>query len=265
MLGEIKEKLSRGEIIVGANVVMSDPEVSELMGFAGCDYTWVDMEHAALNHKDIEQHIMAAHSGGAAAFVRIPWNDQVLAKRILDMGPDGIIFPFIRTRKDAENAVAACRFPPDGIRGWNPLRVLKYGLEDTNEFLAHYDSMVWKIIMVEHIDCVNDLENILAVDRIDAIIIGPSDLTGSMGKLLQTDTDEFWGLIKKITDIAKKAGVVIGAAVPTNCPQDKLLKWMQYGVQMFSIGQDSFMLASIVKNNVDATRDIYNKSGIHKG
>jgi 2-dehydro-3-deoxyglucarate aldolase/4-hydroxy-2-oxoheptanedioate aldolase len=251
LLEKLEQKLKRSELISGANVVLSDSAISELYGFAGCDYVWIDMEHAALTHKDVEDHIIASHSGGAAAFVRIPWNDQVMAKRIIDMGPDGIIFPFIRTAQDAKDAVRACSYPPGGIRGWNPIRALKYGITDQNWYIKNADSLVWKILMIEHIDAVNNIEEILSVPGINAIIIGPSDLTGSMGYPLQTNIPEFWPLIKKVTDAAKAAGVVIGTAVPTNSSKELLFQWLQYGLQMISFGQDAFLLSAMVRENLE--------------
>jgi 2-keto-3-deoxy-L-rhamnonate aldolase RhmA len=256
-LEKIRQKLQSGGLLCGANVVFSESAVSELYGFAGCDYVWIDMEHGSLTHKDVEHHIIASHSGGAAAFVRIPWNDQVMVKRIIDMGPDGIIFPFIRTVKDAEDAVSACSYPPKGIRGWNPIRASQYGLADTDWYIQNAGSLVWKILMIEHIDAVNNLEGILKVPGIEAIMIGPSDLSGSMGQLLQNDTKEFWDIIKRITDLARAAKMVIGVAIPPNLARDRLCKWLDYEVNFISFGQDSHLLSSIVKDNLANINEVY--------
>jgi 2-keto-3-deoxy-L-rhamnonate aldolase RhmA len=246
----LKQKISHRELLLGANVVFSESSVSELYGFAGCDFVWIDMEHGPLTHQDVKHHIIASHSGGAAAFVRIPWNDQVMVKRVIDMGPDGIIFPFIKTVQDARDAVSACTYPPNGIRGWNPVRASRYGFTDTDWYINNADSLVWKILMIEHIDAVNNLEEILKVPGIDAIMIGPADLSGSLGKLLQNDTKEFWDTIKGITDIAKAAGMVIGVAIPPNPSKEVLLKWLDNGINLISFGQDSNLLSRIVKDNL---------------
>lgn len=256
-LPDIKKKLEQGGLLVGANVLFDDADISELFGFAGCDYVWIDMEHAALDYKDVERHIIGAHAGGSAAFVRLPWNDMVMAKRILDMGPDGVIIPLIRSAEDAINAVKYCSYPPKGVRGWNPIRATKYGCMDAGWYISHVDSLTWKIVMIEHIDAVNDLENILAIPDIDAIMIGPSDLTGSIGHLLETDTQEFWNLIDRITRAAKEAGKVIGVALPVNTSKELIRKWVSYGVQMVSIGQDANFLVRIVQDNVRTAREAH--------
>ncbi|MCI8851902.1 MAG: 4-hydroxy-3-methylbut-2-en-1-yl diphosphate synthase [Lachnospiraceae bacterium] len=256
-LEKIKKKLEEQELLVGANVLFDDSDISELFGFAGCDYVWIDLEHAPLNPKDVERHIIGAHAGGAAAFVRLPWNDMVMAKQILDMGPDGIIVPLIRSAKDARDAVEFCSYPPKGVRGWNPIRAVEYGCVDANWYIEHVDSLIWKILMIEHIDAVEDLEQILAVPGIDGIMIGPSDLTGSMGCLLQNDTPEFWGMIQRITQLAKAAGKVIGVALPADSSRETLGKWMDYGVQMVSVGQDANFLANTVRRNVQMAREAF--------
>lgn len=257
MIDSIRQKVENNEIIVGANVVLCDPDVSELFGFAGCDYVWIDLEHSSMSYKSVEQHIIGCHASNTAAFVRIPWNDQVMAKRVLDMGPDGIIIPLIRSYEEAVEAIRACSYPPNGVRGWNPIRALQYGCINQNWYVENADRLVWKILMIEHIAAVNDLDRILSIPGVDAIIIGPSDLTGSMGKLHETNTEEYWCVIEKITDIARKHHVVIGAAVPTNCSSGILNKWLSYGVQMLSIGQDAFLLSTITKLNVEAARKHY--------
>lgn len=256
LIDNIRKKVENNEVLVGANVVLSDASISELFGMAGCDYVWIDMEHASLSQKEVEQHIMGCHAGNTAAFVRIPWNDQVMAKRVLDMGPDGIIFPLIRSYEEALEAVRACQYPPVGIRGWNPLRALEYGLKDAKWYVENADRLIWKILMIEHIDAVNDIDRILSIPEIDAIIIGPSDLSGSMGELHRNNTPEFWEAIDRVTTAAKKYNKVIGTAISPNCPRWLVEKWRSYGVNMYSVGQDAFLLSTILKQNVDVTREI---------
>lgn len=256
-LEKIKQKIAENQPVVGANILLSDSVVSEIFGFAGCDYVWIDMEHSPLSYKDVESHIIAAHSGNAAAFVRIPWNDQVMVKRVLDMGPDGIIFPFIKSADDVSKAVQACMYPPKGIRGWNPLRANKYGCVENDWYIEHVDSLIWKIMMIEQIDAINNLDEILQVEGLDAILIGPSDLSASMGKLLQTDTPEFTAVIDHVIHVARNAGIPVALAVPTGTPVAKLCEWFQKGIQIISIGQDEYFLSSSIKAGVSAVNEAF--------
>jgi len=111
-LDKIKEKIKEKELVIGTILESNDNCIAELMGKVGFDFVWIDGEHGPLDKKEILYHIMAAQGAGLAAFVRVAWNDPVLVKPILDMGADGIIFPFIRNAEDAEKAVNSCLYPP---------------------------------------------------------------------------------------------------------------------------------------------------------
>ena len=94
LIDKVREKAAKGAPIVGANTVLSDASISEMFGLAGCDYVWIDMEHGSLSQKEVEQHIMGCHAGGTAAFVRVPWNDQVMVKRVLDIVAHVVVLVF---------------------------------------------------------------------------------------------------------------------------------------------------------------------------
>ena len=114
----LKEKMESGKLVKGFFLTMADPVVSEIAGFAGYDYVWIDAEHGPLGRQEILHHIMAAQGSGCAAFVRVPGVDRTMLKAILDMGPDGIIFPFTNSGEIAKEAVRACSYPDfGGVRG----------------------------------------------------------------------------------------------------------------------------------------------------
>jgi len=126
----IKEKIKKKIPIIGTLVSINDSSITELLCDIGFDFIWIDMEHTPIVKKDVHFHIMAAKGTGAATFVRVAWNDPILVKPILEMGPSGIIFPFIRTASEARKAVSSCLYPPKGIRGFGPRRSIKYGITD---------------------------------------------------------------------------------------------------------------------------------------
>lgn len=136
-LFKIREKMRRREFILGTNTTFNDACVTELLGDCGFDFIWIDMEHTTITKDSAVQHLIACRASGAASFVRIPWNDPVLAKPILDMGADGIIIPQIRSYDEAVAAVAAMKYPPKGVRGWAPVRASDYGL-DTQAYMTEY-------------------------------------------------------------------------------------------------------------------------------
>ena len=116
-LEKFKAKMASGRMCVGTVITLSDPAVSELAGDAGMDFTWIDAEHAPHTIESVMGHIMALRGTGCAPLVRVAWNDPVILKPVLDLAPAGVIIPMVCTADEAKHAVAACKYPPAGIRG----------------------------------------------------------------------------------------------------------------------------------------------------
>ena len=123
----LAQKMKENQLISGTVIACGNPLITEMVAQCGFDVLWMDMEHSAIDIESLVLNLMAARSGGTPVWVRVPWNDPVRVKPVLDMGADGIIFPFIRTLEDAQLAVASCTYPPEGIRCWGPLRSADYG------------------------------------------------------------------------------------------------------------------------------------------
>jgi 2-dehydro-3-deoxyglucarate aldolase/4-hydroxy-2-oxoheptanedioate aldolase len=206
------------------------------------------MEHTALTKAHVLEHLMAASSGRTAAFVRVPWNDPVMVKPLLDMGPDGIIFPMIRTADDARLAVSACEYPPRGTRGCGPRRAVRHGMDDVAAYLRNGTGSCWKIIQIEHVDCVRNLEEIAGVAGIDCWMIGPTDLSGSVGCLGREDAPEVQRLIDEIAAKAAAHNVVLGAFTGDN--PAALRQWAERGVKLFTLGGDSGYLMGAARHSL---------------
>ena len=253
-LQRIKRKIKDGGVLIGTAVTMTDYSISELFGEVGFDFIWIDSEHSALDKKDVMYHIIAARGTGAATFVRVPWNDPVLVKPILELGPDGIIFPMIRTEEDARLAVKSCTYPPKGIRGFGPARSVRYGLMDGDEYIRGAEQAVWKILQVEQEECVDNLEAIVGVEGVDALMVGPCDLSGSVGLLGQTDHDKVKKLMDRIGEIAVKADIPLGVAM--GYQPETIKEWLDRGASMFMLGVDFFLLTSGAARILKGTRDL---------
>src|SRR6266496_351793 len=148
---KFREKLRRGQVCFAAHISCTDPTITEAL-CSVADLVWVDMEHNALSLETVQTHFMATKGTDTAVLVRVPWNDPVLIKPILDMGADGIIVPLVRTADDVRRAVAACRYPPDGIRGFGPRRASSYGRSGGASFCREANQNVMTIVQIEHID-----------------------------------------------------------------------------------------------------------------
>lgn len=243
----LREKMGGGKLVKGFFLTMSDPAVSEMAGYAGYDYVWIDAEHAPLGRPEILHHIMAAQGSGCAAFVRVPGVDRTMLKAILDMGPDGIIFPFTNSKEIAQEEVRACSYPDmGGVRGQGPIRAIHYGLDDENEYLKDAYKRVWKIAQIETLEGYEALDEILSVDGIDSLFIGAADLTRSIiGRNDGTDLDTVY---RDICRRVRKTGKYLGAAIGATKADAKKAK--ELGVQWVVFGQDARALAGALKNNL---------------
>lgn len=239
------EKMDNGQLLYGTVLTSGSPLITEMLAECGFDVLWLDMEHSAIGIESLLNNMMAARSGGTPAWVRVPWNDPVRVKPVIDMGTDGVIFPFIRSVEDAKLAVASCTFPPDGIRGYGPLRALDYGSISQAEFVRSTYRDCRRIIQIEHIDAVNNLEEIAAIDGIDGFIVGPNDLSGSIGKLGQMRDEEMIALYKKIGSVLKAAGKPAGiftGGYAGTLNSDHIREWIDMGYTMFFTGSDCGMV-----------------------
>ncbi len=244
---KLTEKMAAGELLYGTVLTSGSPLITEMIAQCGFDVLWMDMEHSAIGIESLLNNMMAARSGGTPAWVRVPWNDPVRVKPVIDMGADGVIFPFIRSVEDARLAVASCTFPPEGIRGYGPLRALDYGRITQPEFVRSAYRDCKRIIQIEHIDAVNHLEKIAAMDGIDGFIVGPNDLSGSIGKLGQMHDEEMMALYRRIGSVLKAAGKPAGIFTGgytgmLDCSH--IQQWMEMGYTMFFTSSDCGMVFS---------------------
>ena len=158
----LKKKMDEGKLLKGFFLTMADPAVSEMAGYAGYDYVWIDAEHAPLGRQEILHHIMAAQGSGCAAFVRVPGAERSQMKAILDMGPDGVIFPFTNNVEVAKEEIRSCLYPDDGgVRGQGPIRAIRYGLDSEDEYIAAAKHRVFKVGQIETVEGYENLDAIL--------------------------------------------------------------------------------------------------------
>lgn len=252
---ELKNKLLAEETAFGCNVLLPEAAISELMGKAGCDFVWIDMEHGAIDYKDAYYQVIAAHSGGAAAIIRVPGNDPDMMKKVLDMGADGVIFPMVRSAAETKNIIASCLYPPEGFRGFNPYAASDYGAVNQAEYCANAHKTTLRIIMMEHIDAYRELDEILAIPGLDGIMIGPSDLSGSMNKLLQRDDPEVSAVILDTVKRSRAAGKFVGTALGCTIGKEAFQYWMDMGIRMFSFGQEVDFLYTAISTKLQELKE----------
>ncbi|HWA24543.1 MAG TPA: aldolase/citrate lyase family protein [Lacunisphaera sp.] len=186
---------------MGTWIQLAQPATAEMMAAAGYDWVVVDLEHSVISLREAEELIRIIGAKGVATLVRLSSNDPVQIKRVMDAGADGIIVPMIKTRVEAEQAVAAVRYPPHGARGVGLARAQGYGasFDEYRQWVAT-ESVI--IAQIEHIEGVRNLDEILAVPGVAGFIVGPYDLSGSLGRPGQFSHPE---MRKALTEIAQVA------------------------------------------------------------
>ena len=178
----LKRKLQNNELTIGSWITIGHPSIVEVLAPTGFDWLTIDLEHTTIDYTMTQTLISTIQSNNMPALVRVSKNDEVYIKRVLDAGADGIIVPMVNNAEDALKAVEFVKYPPVGKRGVGLYRAQQYGQNNGfEEYKRWLNESVVIIAQVEHIDAVNNIEEIISTLGIDGIIIGPYDLSGSMG------------------------------------------------------------------------------------
>jgi 2-keto-3-deoxy-L-rhamnonate aldolase RhmA len=204
------------------------------------DFVWIDMEHNPQSLESVLGHILATKGTETTPLVRVPWNDPVLIKPVLDLGAAGVIVPLIRTADDARRAVAACLYPPAGIRGYGPRRPSSYGRDGGPAYCKRANESVIVIVQIEHAEAIANIREILAVPGLTSIVIGPNDLAGSLGHIGEPRHPDVLAAIETVLSAASKVDVPVGLAVGDD--PAVLTGWIDRGARWLAIGADFVLL-----------------------
>lgn len=244
----LKEKIENRQRIIGMHVNLSDVTMGRIAGSGGYDFVWVDMEHGYLSFESLLQQILAIKSAGSQVIVRVPQHDLTATKKVLEMGPDGIIFPMVKSAEEANELLSYTLYPPYGKRGFGPMNAVDYGFKDIGEYLATNHKTMCRFIQIEHVNAVRDLDNIIKNEFIDGYIIGANDLSGSIGQLGDIYGEDTTALIKETISKLKANGKYVGVSTGDNS-EANICYWRDMGIDMMSCGTDFDFLTAAVKEN----------------
>ncbi len=235
----VKRKLHAGEKSFGAWLHLCSGMAAEIMGEAGFDWILVDMEHGHGDLQTLVSQLQGMNHSKSIPIVRAPWNDVVIIKRILDIGAYGVMIPWVNTKEEAERAVQACKYPPRGVRGLaRNTRATGYG-RDFPKYAHVANDEILVILQIETMTAVNNIDDILSVPDVDAIFIGPSDLSASMNIMGQYDHPDLLDAMKRVEAAAKKHRVALGTLCSTI---DQMQNLVDRGYQFISMGSDASLL-----------------------
>ena len=212
------KNIKQGDLSVGSWITLAHPAIAEIMSKAGFDWLAVDLEHSVITIREAEELIRIIDLAGVTPLVRLTSNNSDLIKRVMDAGSHGVIVPMVNSAEDALKAVAAVQYPPVGSRGVGLARAQGYGTE-FKEYLEWQKDSTIVIVQVEHIEAVNNLEDIFSVEGVSGYIIGPYDLSGSLGIPGQFDHPDFLAVMDRIKIVAEKMKMTGGIHIIEPEPQ----------------------------------------------
>ena len=249
----LRKRIKGGELTLGSWITIGHPNVAEILSNAGFDWLVIDIEHNPIDISMVQTLITTIQSKGVAAFMRVSKNEEVVIKHVLDAGADGIIVPMVCSREDAIQAVDYAKYPPIGKRGVGLARAQQYGIgfETYKKWVA--ENLV-VIAQIEHIDGINNLEDIISVPGIDGTIIGPYDLSGSMGMPGEFEKPVVKDALKRYIDICKEHNFPMGFHVVNTDPKkiqekiDEGYRFIAYGTDFLFMGDTAICGMKQLKN-----------------
>jgi 4-hydroxy-2-oxoheptanedioate aldolase len=245
----LKKRLQQGEALNGCWLNLGSSLTAEIVGKADFDWVLIDLEHGSGNEKDALSQLQALKSGTSGVIVRVESNDKRRIQRALDMGAEGIMCPQAETVADAQKAVNGMHYAPNGKRGVAKMvRATGFG-KDFDSYLKESKDTILGVIQIETAEALEHLDEIAALDGVDVLFIGPSDLTMSLGVFGQLDHPIYVDALKAIVDAATKAGKAVGILL--FAPED-YNTYYDMGIRLIACGSDATFVAQGAKNMAES-------------
>jgi 2-keto-3-deoxy-L-rhamnonate aldolase RhmA len=248
----LRARVREKKLTFGSWITLAHTAVAEIMANAGYDWLVIDLEHSAISIREAQELIRVVDLCGVVPLVRLSENNPTEIKRVMDAGAHGIIVPMVNDAAQAKQAVAATRYPPLGKRGVGLARAQGYGttFDAYREWLEH-ESLV--IVQIEHIEAVNHLEEILNVDGVDGFLVGPYDLSGSLGVPGKFNHPVFLEALKQIETISRM--LPVGAGYHVVPPRLDLVKEkVAEGYTFVACSTDFLFLGETCRQHADAVK-----------
>lgn len=241
-----RTRVRNGETLIGIWSSLCSNMVAEILGLTGYDWVLLDAEHSPNDPIDLFGQLQALNGSPSEPIIRPPWNDQVLIKRSMDIGFKSLIVPFVQTKEEAEAAVSATRYPPQGLRGIAAsTRASRYGTD--TDYWQRINEEVTLIVQVESQTTLDNLDAICSVPEVDCLFVGPNDLAASLGHLRQVDEPAVQDAIKHVAATCRANGKTPGILASS---PDEAKRFLDYGYTFVGVGAD----IGLLRNGATALR-----------
>jgi len=242
MKNPIKVALKSKKVTIGSWLTLAHTAVAEIMAKSGFEWLAIDMEHSVIGIQDVEPLVQVIEASGCVPLVRLWSNDPVLAKRVMDAGAYGVIVPMVNSGKDAEKAVSSVKYPPGGERGVGLYRAQGFGVKfEEYKNSINQESLV--IVQIEHKQAVENIAEITSVTGIDGVMIGPYDISGSLGVTGELDHPSVKQAQEKVLAAAKRANIAAGIHV-VHPSLEEVKNRVNEGFRFIAYSTDAILLNS---------------------
>ena len=236
---DIREKILKKELVIGTWLQTGDPTTAEIMADCGWDFIAADMEHTNMSETEFVSFARAIW-GSSSPFARVESDDPLSIRKVLDLGAQGVVVPMVNTKEQAQRIVEAAKYAPQGKRGFAFIRANKYGV-DFDEYAKQANDKIAVIAMIETKEGVENIDDILSVDGIDGVFVGPYDMSGSYGVVGQVDHELVQAAKMKILEACKRHNKVAGQHI-VNVTKENLNEAIAQGYTFFALGTDIVFL-----------------------
>ncbi len=245
-MNRVKKLWREGKPAVGGWLSIPHTFPAEVLAHAGFDWLCVDMQHGCIDYSDAVTMLTAISTTNTVPFVRVPWNEPAMIMKVLDAGSYGVIVPMVSNRAEAERAVAACRYPPKGMRSNGPNRVLLYAGSDYQKYA---NDEVACIAMIETAEGIEKLDEITSTPGLDGIYIGPTDLALALGlpPVMDNDEPKHVATVNKILESCKRNKIVPGIHTASS---KFTQRYLDQGFQMVMLGTDRAFMSNFAKAEI---------------
>lgn len=248
----LSSSLRQGRAAFGSWIQLGDPAIAEIMATAGFDWLAIDLEHSAIDLAAAAALIRVIDLAGCVPLVRLSANDPTQAQRVMDLGAAGIIIPSVRSAAEARRAVSAVKYPPAGTRGVGLGRAHGYGARFAEYLRENADGSI-VIPMIEQVEGVDHVDEILAVEGVDGVFIGPYDLSASCGVTGRLDHPHVTGAITRVVDAARRSGKAAGIHV-VHPPATQVADRLGEGFRLIAYGGDMLFLTPAARQAAEQLR-----------
>lgn len=248
----LKQKLARGETCLGTMVTMPSAPLVQLLAGCGFDWVLIDMEHGPIGPESMQSMITATAPSGSVPLVRVPATDPWMTKIPLDAGALGLFFPMVTSVERTRDAVSASTYPPIGTRGFGPFNATSRWNINRSNYVAEADAVLLRVIMIEHVEAIDVIDDMVSVEGFDVAFIAPFDLSQSLGCAGDFDHPDFRRAVAKAEKAITASNVVMGGLAPTT-EAGKAME--ERGYRFLMMGYDGLIIETAARQLVEQMRD----------